>query len=237
MRPARPAKMAWIAPQALCGSTSACILCEPNSQWWEVVRQRSRPRIFSAGACLLREGYSADSVSVICSGIVLLKSTASDGKILIEGSLGQGQWLGITSVLTGQPCGSTAEVRNESLVRSIDPEWFRELLRQFPSFTEQLVILAHSEIARISARSREAVFCSSRQRLARILLAISQDEQAHESLIRVSLQDLSGRLGISERAITKILGEFKQRGFLKRKGRLLAVVDPQGLKSIEEAQM
>jgi CRP-like cAMP-binding protein len=89
----------------------------PREQFPEIL-QSMRPRKFSAGAEIVREGDPGDSLFLITEGSASVNTQDQDGRALVLATLGIGDFFGEVSLLTSRP--RTATVRAETTVETLE---------------------------------------------------------------------------------------------------------------------
>lgn len=213
-----------------CGSTPHCLACSASAPWWPSVERKSHLRMMRKGTVLLDQELRTDCIYILCWGSILRTFVTSDGEIFIETEPKVGQWLGLTSLLTGCPCDSTSEVQKEDcMVRILSLESLREILDAFPTLALKLLAQSRAEIFAIRSEMRDRWLSSPRKRLAELLLTNSSRSQEGDYRVHLSRAELAAKLWSSERTITKLIFEFKQEGLIERKGHELLLLDRRSL--------
>ncbi|MGH9441274.1 MAG: cyclic nucleotide-binding domain-containing protein [Thermoanaerobaculia bacterium] len=89
----------------------------PPEQVPEIL-QSMKPRRFSAGEEVVREGDAGDSLFLITEGAASVHTRDEDGSVVSLATLGSGDFFGEVSLLTSRP--RTATVRAESPVEALE---------------------------------------------------------------------------------------------------------------------
>src|SRR4051794_25345850 len=118
-----------------------------------------RYRSFAAGTVVCREGEPGKSMFLIVDGLVQARVSAMKARALsifaedrLAGKLRQGDAIGATSLITGEPRSATiiASVPTEML--ELDSEAFRGLIARFPRLLENLVGILGRRLGEASSR-------------------------------------------------------------------------------------
>ena len=105
-----------------------------------------RFRSYEAGAIICREGEPGESMFLIVDGLVQARVAALEARALsmfaedrLAGKLRQGDAIGATSLITGEPRSATIIASVETHMLELDSGAFRTLIARFPRLLENLV--------------------------------------------------------------------------------------------------
>ena len=172
---------------------------------------------FSKKQIIFAQGDPADSVFYIRNGKVRLTVVAKSGKEATIAILGRGDYFG-EGCLEKQPlrkCSATAltdcwmlRITKEAMLEALHEEGFSSvflsyLLRRNIRYEEDLV---------------DQLFNSSEQRLARVLLLLSQLDQRQGSpgaALRISQETLAQMVGTTRSRVNFFMNRFKKLGFIE----------------------
>jgi NTE family protein len=125
----------------------------------EEIAQAMQPRSYGPGDVVCREGEPGKSMFLIVDGLVQARVSAIEARALsifaedrLAGKLRQGDAIGATSLITGEPRSATiiASVPTEML--ELDSEAFRGLIARFPRLLENLVGILGRRLGEASSR-------------------------------------------------------------------------------------
>ena len=118
-----------------------------------------RFRSFEAGELICREGEPGESMFLIVDGLVQARVAALDARALsmfaedrLAGKLRQGDAIGATSLITGEPRSATIIASAPTDVLELDSDAFRALIARFPRLLENLVKILASRLGEASSR-------------------------------------------------------------------------------------
>lgn len=182
---------------------------------------------FSRGARIFQEGESANSLYIMKKGMVKLVSLSDKGRETILHIFKPDEIFG-ELLLAEEKRPFTAFAIEESLVATISQECFVELLSSIPTLALNFIRLLSVRLATVERGVTEFSHTWSHDRLARVLLQLSQKygmELPAGSLINVRLthEDLANLIGTSRETVTMQLSKFTRMGLLKREGRRFIV--------------
>jgi len=119
-----------------------------------------RLRYFEANAVVCREGEPGDSMFLIVEGLVQARVVAMESRALsifaedrLAGKLRQGDAIGATSLITGEPRSATIIASVPTSMLELDSEAFRTLISRFPRLLENLVGILAGRLGEASSRS------------------------------------------------------------------------------------
>lgn len=171
---------------------------------------------FSKKQTIFTQGDRAESVFYIRNGKVRLTVVAKSGKEATIAILGKGDYFG-EGCLEKQPvrkCSATAltdcsmlRITKEAMLEALREERFSSaflsyLLRRNIRYEEDLV---------------DRLFNSSEQRLARVLLLLSQLDQRQGSpdALKISQETLAQMVGTTRSRVNFFMNRFKKLGFVE----------------------
>lgn len=190
------------------------------------------PMEFEAGETLFRQGAYPKGAFRIRNGLVKIAHTTSQGQRQLIYVYGAGDWVGFRQIITNEPYPIEATTAMAATLDFVPLESFQKLLREEPLFTRNLLETVSHEFSvwvnRLTVFSRFQM----RARLAICLLILHDRFQAaglKANTISCSRQDLADFIGGTLETTVRTLGEFKDAGWVKAHGKLITIVDAEGL--------
>jgi CRP-like cAMP-binding protein len=95
------------------------------------------PRLFPAGAALMREGEAGGSMLVLAEGLLEVRKRREDEELVL-GRVEAGEFVGEMSLLTGEPRSASVVALTETLAYEITHEHLADLLAARPAISEAL---------------------------------------------------------------------------------------------------
>jgi CRP/FNR family cyclic AMP-dependent transcriptional regulator len=182
---------------------------------------------------VVREGFSADRVFVVCRGTVKITAASADGDLLILRVAGPGSVLGLASVLRGPVYKVSAETLEACELKSIPRAKFLEMMKRFPDVSHNTAVAVSQEYeaALLSAR-RLALSTSAAGKLASVLLEWGRMKQGDAQAtfafqMPLTHEELGCMAGLSRETVTRLLGRFRSEGLLEQRGDVVVIQKPE----------
>ncbi|WP_245557565.1 Crp/Fnr family transcriptional regulator [Deinococcus peraridilitoris] len=194
---------------------------------------------FDRGGLLYHTEDSAETVYVLQGGRVRLYRIGSGAREVTVAVHQGGELFGTAGLHGESSYGQYAEALESGEALAIGGTTLRELLRAQPALGVALSAQLTRQTRALQERLSSLVFLEVSQRLAGALLTMAELNSAGEGgkkalKGRVSHQDLAYLVGSTRETITKLLGEFKERGLLDLGYRRIVVLDEAGLRDVAE---
>jgi CRP-like cAMP-binding protein len=210
-------------------------------------------RNFTAGQTIHHAGDPAERLSIVVAGQVKIARPTPDGQDVLLALLGPHEHFGSLLELGDAVYRDDAVAHTDCCVLSTDAESFHALLERFPS-------VANAALALVAARLREAQTTIEQlstypvpRRVAATLLALAdrlgatrQRVEGNESgdaadrgptgevLIDATLsrQDLADMTGATVETVSRVLSDFRRRGWIDSGRQWVSVRDRASLETI-----
>ena len=198
--------------------------------------------VYPKGTMLCLEGQPPRGVYVLCTGRAKLSTTSSEGKSIILRIAEPGEVLGLTAAVSNAPYEATVETLEPTQANFISQNDFSRFLQDFPEVgmkvAQQLTHnckCAYNEIRSLGLSN------SVPEKIARLLLEwarhplkISDAKKTPEIPIRVTLtqEEIAQLVGTSRETVSRVLGDFKKKGWLRVKGATWSIVNKRALEDI-----
>ena len=226
----------------------SCVTCALRKNQWfcglsrdavKVLAEVSHPAIYPGGALLFVEGQTPRGAYVLCSGKAKLSTTSRDGKVLILKIAGEGEVLGLSAAISGQPFEVTAEttspcqinfIERDGLIRGIETNGelglraSLALSREFQSAFRDIHDLI---LARSSAGKLAKLLVSWMPHRGKIA-------EPGEIRIRASLthEEMAQMIGSSRETVTRLLGDLKRKDLIRLEGTTMVIRDRTALEAL-----
>jgi CRP-like cAMP-binding protein len=186
------------------------------------------------GEALLRRAESSPWVSYLESGRVslgIMEGAAMEHQLgAVEGPC----WLEATSAVLNLPNAVDAIADTDVCLRQMAVAEFRQILSDLPQAVQEVlhdVAMAHRQQTELAV-SRLAK--DAEARCAEWLLRHAKTGE--KGVMAVQLQErkrsIAAQLGIAPETLSRVLRHLRERSMISGSGRLLNLVDPNGLKSL-----
>jgi CRP-like cAMP-binding protein len=199
----------------------------------ELLKQAA-PQSYEAGHRVFSRGQAADSVFYLLQGRVGLglyqgeQSPHRLSKMVAPG------WLDLSGAVLDQPMSYDAVAETPLVVKRVGLGEFQAWLGQQPAPTRDLIrdlALGQRQMAELSV-SRLAM--DAQARCAEWLLEHAQpiDRESMAVQFTQRKRQIAEQLGIAPETLSRVLRDLRERGFIRGRGRVLDVVDPNGLRHL-----
>jgi CRP-like cAMP-binding protein len=188
----------------------------------------------SDGSSLLFEGDDSGRVIVILSGRVRVFSTAANGREVLVTVASPGEILGEMSALDGVPHSASATTVGDTEVVLIPGDAFRALMASNAALATGVALRLTRELRRMMHQRVDLEAFDVPTRLARILVDRADQAEPHDDGaidLPISQFELAEVCGASREAVTKAIGTFRTRGWVRTGRRSITVLDLQALRA------
>ena len=182
------------------------------------------------GDVLFHEGDPGDRLYVIREGKIKLGRRSNDGRENLLAVLGPGEMFGELSLFDPGPRTATASVVADAVVLELEHAELVERFRENPGIAGQLLRALAQRLRRTNEALADLVFSDVPGRVAKALLDLSTrfGEKTDEG-VRVAhdltQEELAQLVGASRETVNKALADFAARGWVRREGRAVVLLD------------
>ena len=195
-----------------------------------------RMSVFPPGAALCVEGDPATHVFILVAGWVKILAVTSEGQEMVLALRGNGDIVGELAEATGY---RTATVQAAGTVRAliVGHDKFSSFLDSYLGASQAYRRFLTQRWSDTAAMLRRRSGTSGAQRLAFLLLDLAGQPgtgMADDVYVTMPLsqEDLASLAGTSRATVTRALGNWRQRGFIRTGQRRITIMDPGALRQI-----
>ncbi|MEZ0487341.1 response regulator [Fibrella aquatica] len=165
---------------------------------------------------LYTEGDEPTRLYFVQSGKVKTVRTNNDGKELITGLYGPGEFFGYLALLENGEYTDSAITLEDSELVYIPKDDFTQLLIVNPEVSHHFIQLLAGRVSERETQLLGMAYNSLRRRVADTLLRLH--DQHPDGLIKLSRDDLASVVGTATESLIRTLSEFKQDGLIEQVG-------------------
>ncbi len=182
------------------------------------------------GDVLFTEGQPGDRLYVIREGKIKLGRSSGDGRENLIAVLGPGEMFGELSLFDPGPRSLGASAVSDSVVYELGHAALVAALEENPGVAKHLLTALARRLRRTNEALADLVFSDVPGRVAKALLDLSTrfGERVDEG-IRVAhdltQEELAQLVGASRETVNKALADFAGRGWVRREGRAVVLLD------------
>jgi CRP/FNR family transcriptional regulator, anaerobic regulatory protein len=195
------------------------------------VLRESIPVRFAAGSAVFDEHSPCGHFPLVLEGSIRVRKLAAQGKELLLYRVAAGESCILTSscLLGARDYSASAVAETDVQVLAMPRALFLDLLGTESAFRTEVFELFASRMAELMALVDAVAFQRLDQRLASRLLG-------HGTVLQVSHLELAQELGSVREIVSRVLGEFAQRGALRLGRGRIEVLDAALLRRIADGQ-
>ncbi len=193
---------------------------------------------FPKGAVLFFEGQSPRGVFVVCRGRFKLSTSSSEGKALITQIASEGDLIGLSATMAGNPYEVTAEALEPCTVNFVRRDDFLRFLNEHAEVCLKVAQHLGNDYQAAFDKARTLGLSSSAaEKLARLMLDwIERDGKLNQTDIQLRLtlthEEIAQMINTSRETVTRLLSDFKADDIIQIKGAKLLVRDKIALESL-----
>jgi CRP-like cAMP-binding protein len=189
-----------------------------------------KPVHLARGHAVFHEGEPGDRLYVIGSGKVKLGRRSNDGRENLLSILGPAEMFGELSLFDPGPRTATATAVADATLYELSHTELIRWLEEYPAVAKHLLEALARRLRRTNEALADLVFSDVPGRVAKALLDLSTrfGEQVADGL-RVAhdltQEELAQLVGASRETVNKALADFAARGWVRREGRAIVLLD------------
>jgi CRP/FNR family transcriptional regulator, cyclic AMP receptor protein len=186
------------------------------------------------GQAVFQEGEPGDRLYIIGFGKVKLGRRSSDGRENLLSILGPGEMFGELSLFDPGPRTASATAVADARLFELGHAELIEWLERYPAVAKHLLEALARRLRRTNEALADLVFADVPGRVAKALLDLStRFGQQIDDGLRVAhdltQEELAQLVGASRETVNKALADFAARGWVRREGRAIVLLDLQRL--------
>jgi CRP-like cAMP-binding protein len=208
---------------------------------FERVVSKAKLKKLKKGQVLFRQDEPADATFVVVSGRIKMQQLGAEGSQTLLRVLKPGQMLAIVAAVSADAYPATAVAERESTLLSWGGEVLDQLFLEVPRLCKNALGILSGRIVEMQERFSELAAERTERRLARALLRLaSQVGRKHAEGVALDLvlsrQDLAEMIGTTLFSVSRILSDWKTRGWVKIGRQTVLLTKPREILRIAEEE-
>lgn len=187
-----------------------------------------QPTLYKKGQVIYLQGQEPNFLYCLQSGTVRTGILSDQGEEKILTTYSPGSIFGEASFFDGMPRVSTAIAATDCSIVCLGRETVEALFRQDPSLSALMITYLARTVRLLSGHVDTMSFQTTHKRLANLLL--NHPDAARE--IHLTHEELAAALGVSRVTVSRLLGSFSKKGWLKTGYGTIIILSPQPLKEL-----
>lgn len=171
------------------------------------------------------QGQQADYLYCLKEGVVRTAIFSDRGEEKLLTVYRAGSIFGEASFFDEMPRVSSATAQTDCRIVKLSRQTVETLFCQYPKLASAMISYLARTVRLLSGHVDTMSFQTADVRLARLLI----NHPTADSIIRATHEELAAALGVSRVTVSRILGEFAQKGYLKTGYGTITLLSPQAL--------
>ena len=187
----------------------------------EVTREKSYPK----GSVILFEDDPGDSLFVVREGRVKVVLIGEDGREVILGVLGVGEYFGELSLIDDRPRSAHVIAMEDSNLLVLRREDFRKRVESSPSVAWGLLTELSRRLRRADDKIGGLVLLDVPGRIARLLLDLAEESGTNAIEKTLTHQTIAQMIGASRETVSRAMKDFQDAGWIAVEHRRITLTE------------
>ena len=181
---------------------------------------------------VVHEGQPTRGLFILCSGQAKLYVNSAEGQSLTLRVVEEGEVLGLSSLISGEPYPATAETLCPSQVAFLPRLEFMQFMRANPDVALRVAKHLNMELNKAWQQTRLlALAPDTHAKLTQFLIAWAEKHgQPTADGLRIALhmthEEIARNIGASRESVSRILSDWKHRGVIRVSGGMITILRP-----------
>lgn len=204
------------------------------------IDRRCRAQWFDAGEAVYHDGAPADRIFFVAVGLVKLSHATADGRDIVSGLCGRGDFLGALPALGQEAYAESAWAMTSVCLLRLGAKDFAAILERYPS----VALAALKGVSHNLTQAQSAVHLLSgavplERRLAATLVWLADkvgEPWDGATLLQMPLtrDDLAAIAGATPESVSRLLGSWRRAGLISSGRRWIALRDIPALVALRD---
>ncbi|TFG97326.1 MAG: Crp/Fnr family transcriptional regulator [Calditrichales bacterium] len=200
------------------------------------IQKRAVRQIYKKDNMVLIEEEIGSTMFIILDGRVKISRISDEGREVILSILSEGDFFGEMSILDGQNRSANVVTLEDSKIMIIRREDFLQMLHDYPQIAINLLKELAQRLRRSDSQIKSLSLQNATGKVASTLLRIADDSgKIHLGQVEIPRlppqQDLANMAGTSRETISRVLKALVKKGYLKKEGSRLIILDYESFRS------
>ena len=187
-------------------------------------------QVFKKDNMVLIEEEMGSTMFIILEGRVKISRISDEGREVILSILSEGDFFGEMSILDGQTRSANVVTLEDSKILVIRREDFLQMLHDYPQIAINLLKELAHRLRRSDSQIKSLSLQNATGKVASTLLRIADDSgKIYKGQVEIPRlppqQDLANMAGTSRETISRVVKALTEKGYLKKEGSRLIILD------------
>lgn len=221
----------------ICPHRAHAVVCDLSGGDLAEFQKIKRSLRFEPHQTVFYEGHACLGLYLLCTGKVKLTRSSARGQRQIVRVIGHGELIEKHAFRENALHEVTCETMEPSQICIIDKERYLSFIQHSPQLAIKLIQLLSNELGMNMDQLDEFTFKTARERLAGLLLEMSQrfGKVGHEGVlvgIPLKREEVAEMAGITVETAIRMLGTFRDEKLIALDGRTITLLNPDRLTKI-----
>lgn len=190
---------------------------------------------YNRGETIFSDGDDGIGFYIAETGSVKIYKLSFEGKEQILHIFGPGEPFGEVPVFTGKPYPANAIALKQSKLLFFPQKEFKELLLSDPSIAMNMLAVLSIRLKQFTVQVENLSLKEVPGRLAGHIIWLSKEQNNNKEIsLEISKGQLASLLGTIPETISRILGRMSADSLIKVNGKIISILDYQGIKALSE---
>ena len=212
------------------------IFSELSENDLQKIARVSIKQLYRKDNMILIEEEFGSTMFIILNGRVKISRISEDGREVILSILSEGDFFGEMSILDGETRSANVVTLEDSEILVIRREDFLQMLHDFPQIAINLLKELAHRLRKSDSQIKSLSLQNATGKVASTLLRIADDSgKIHLGQVEIPKlppqQDLANMAGTSRETISRVIKSLSEKGYLKKIGSKLIIMDYESFRS------
>ncbi|TDG36479.1 response regulator [Pedobacter changchengzhani] len=191
-----------------------------------------KSRSFKKNQVIYYEDDHAKGLYLITQGKVKTIKLAEDGRELMTGIYGEGDYIGINAVLSNSTCGDTATSIEDSMLCLVSTEQMESVFNLYPEVARKFIHLLSKDNREKEDQLLQLAYHSVRKKMAGTIVKLHNKYIKNESF-NMTREDLAAMACMATETVSRTLSDFKDEKLIDRVGSKITILNFEGLSKMK----
>jgi CRP/FNR family transcriptional regulator len=199
------------------------------------IKQIAVEKHFNKGEIVFSEGEEGHGFYIIAEGRMKIFKVSTEGKEQILHIFGAGQPFGEVPVFAGQKFPANAQAIDKTRALFLPRAAIVELIAANPSLALNMLAEMSKKLRQFTVQIENLSLKEMPARLASYLISLAEEQNADEFVtLKISKGQLASILGTIPETLSRIFGRLSGRNLIRVDGKIITLVDRDGLEDLAE---
>jgi CRP/FNR family transcriptional regulator, cyclic AMP receptor protein len=185
----------------------------------------TRERQYSKGSVILFENDPGDALYIVRQGRVKVVLVGEDGREVILGVLGPGEYFGELSLIDEQPRSAHVIAMDDAVLLALRSDDFRRRVEATPAMAWSMLLELSRRLRRADGKIGALALLDVPGRIARLLLDTAAEAGGDRLAKPLTHQTIAQMIGASRETVSRAMVEFQEAGWITVERRTIQLTD------------